>query len=210
MSEGKVEKAMVRELPGLIRDFMDKVLDDNGWEWIRAFKLFLKKQNPWPEVLMVMSDLLKGVSCVATKAVELFKPEEWFQKGEHDGVKIAYVSENLQRVMSGKTETNVPEATLRIHQLCKSSVDGPIIAELGGESVVVTTFAQMRQMVMAQGRGQRGKLLTNGYASIFYIKDANGVLWAVYCFCHVDGWYFYASSVTDPYTCRVGFQVVSC
>ena len=38
-------------------------------------------------------------------------------------------------------------------------------------------------------------LLTNGYANLFYIRDTDGILWAVRVDWGGDGWYVNARSV---------------
>ena len=59
------------------------------------------------------------------------------------------------------------------------SVDGPILAELGGEAKAETTLTEVYSLMEAQKNGENGPLLTNGYANIFYVRDVNGALRAV-------------------------------
>lgn len=214
MSEDMLSKILVRELPGLMRDFMKKVLGENGQEWIEAFKRFLKKQNPWAEITKPKSNLLEFVTEVTLPVIATFSTKDHFKVGEVDGVKIGWLGENFQKHFlagDGKVETNVAEATLRIYRLKKWSVDGPVIAELGGEEVAETTLAQIFEMMKAQGKGQKGNLLTNGYANIFYIRDVNGILWAVDCNWGTSrgDWDVSAYSVASPYGWGADGRVVS-
>ncbi|GBE17095.1 hypothetical protein BMS3Abin15_00931 [bacterium BMS3Abin15] len=94
-------------------------------------------------------------------------------------VKISYLEDNFRENFLGKTEEAIPEIVLRYHKLRKSSVDKPILAELGGKEKAETTLTEMFALMEKQGNGESGCLLTNGYANIFYIHDVNGVLWAV-------------------------------
>lgn len=217
MSEDMLSKTLVRELPGLMRDFTKKVLGPGGLEWLQGFKLFLKKQNPWPviptaqTIAKAVSDLLRFVKEVKLPAIATFLVKDHIKVGEIEGVKIGYVSEDFTREFGSKVENEVAEATLKIHQLKKNSVDSPIIAELGGETVVETTIGQMFEMMKKQGRGQRGNLLTNGYANIFYAQNASGVPWAVSCYCYsVSGdWSVFAIPVTYPNLWYEGRRVFS-
>jgi hypothetical protein len=53
------------------------------------------------------------------------------------------------------------------------------------------------------------RMLKNGYANIFYIKDNKGILRAVRAYWGSDGWYLDASAVDHPYRWRGGHHVVS-
>jgi hypothetical protein len=43
----------IGDLKGLYADLNEKLASDKGHEWHEAFKLFLKKQNPWPKIVKV-------------------------------------------------------------------------------------------------------------------------------------------------------------
>jgi len=160
------------------------------------------------------SGLLEPVSTVTVPAIETFGAKEHFKDDRSGPVVIGFIGSNFRRTFlagEGKIETNITETTLRIHKLVRASVDGPILAELGGEETAETALAQMYELMKAQGQGQKGNLLTNGNANIFYIRDANGTLWAVDCSWHSDNrcWHVHAYSVTNPDTWYEGDQVVS-
>ena len=56
---------------------------------------------------------------------------------------------------------------------------------------------------------KNGPLLTNGYANIFYVRDANGVLRAVSVYWYDGGWDEYAVGVAHPNTWFDGRRVFS-
>lgn len=187
---------------GTVYDLLKKMVDEPD-EWVEATKRFLRKENPWPETVnktveKAKKSLLKLVTTITTAAVEIFSVQEKFRVGEQDGVKIGGLGENFQRVFGSKVEKGVAQATLRIHKLLQSSVDGPILAELG--DTAETTLAQIWEMLKKQGHGQKGDLLTNGYANIFYVKDDDGNFWAINCnwYSYYGDWYVEAYPVTDP------------
>ena len=124
-------------------------------------------------------------------------------------VRISYLGDNFKENFLGKIEESFAGSTLRYGRLKKSSVDAPIIAELGGEVKAETSLAEMFALMRQQPSGESGALLTNGYANIFYIRDKNRMLWAVYCnwddgVCNVD-----AYSVDNPLGWGDGLQVFS-
>ena len=224
MSEGKAGNRAAREFPGLLRDLTQKVLGENGEEWLDALKPFLHKRNPWPEISSIPAKkrykVLQPLKTVAEfpKTAE-FKAIDHLQiTPDNERVTaelvIGYISPNVEDNFladGGKVETSIFDSKLRPYRLRKDSVDGPIIADLGGVEAAETTVAEMIALMKAQGRGQQGILLTNGYANIFYIKDTKGVLWAVCCDWHSDGrcWLVSAGPIAGPGTWSAGFRVFS-
>lgn len=124
-------------------------------------------------------------------------------------MKISWLGDNFKKNFLDKVEEVVAETTLNYHKLKKSSRDILIINELGGEDKAETTLAEMFFQMKKQASGESGVLLTNDYANIFYIRDINGVLWAVYCRWDVVGWYVFADSVEATDDWNAGGQVFS-
>ena len=191
---------------GFSRDLAQKVLGNGGR---------LKKGVKNLLVELSASDLLETVGTVAVQAIATFSAKDHFKVNTSGEVKIGYIWDGFSNAFlagDGKVEADIAEATLRVHKLVKNSVDGPIIAELGGEEVAETSLAQMYELMKAQGQGQQGILLTNGYANIFYVRDVKGVLWVADCrwSSGYDYWDVNAYPVTYPDTWRAGDQVFSC
>lgn len=189
---------------GLLKDLCVK-LDKDPTKWEPALGRLLREENPWEklkfsilEPLKVVAELSK-VDCFCAKDAFAITPDQDRKTAE---LVIGYLGSNFENVFLGddcKIEENISEATIKVFKLNKDSVDRPIIAELGGEEVVETTLAHIYELMRRQGRGQEGILLVNGYANIFYVRDAKGILWAVYCnWVFVsDYWVVYARSVAD-------------
>jgi hypothetical protein len=98
----------------------------------------------------------------------------------------------------GVVEKPMPELRVRKYKLLRIAPDGPIIAELGGESTVEITLAAAFALIKCQGVGEEGFLQTNGFANIFYVRNANGVLCAIRIGWASDGWVVDAIPVADP------------
>lgn len=195
---------------GTVCDLLEKMADP---EWVEATKRFLRKENPWPVIQKIISDLLELIVTVNLPAVDSFRARDHFKVDTSGEVRIGWIGDNFCQVFlsgDGRVETDVPEATLNVYRLLKSSLDGPIIAELG-EQIAEITLAQMFELLKRQGCGQQGVLITNGYTNVFYVRDAKGVLWAVGCLwvSGCGGWDVFAYSITDPDRWSGGLQVVS-
>lgn len=124
------------------------------------------------------------------------------------GGKIAYVSENFKAWFYGKTEKRAARTKLRRAKLTRGALDDEIRKKIGAD-FEETTLAQVDALMECQKNGQPGLFLTNGYANIFYVKDASGTLRVVYVRWGSGGWYVYAYSVACPDGWRVDFLVFS-
>ena len=123
-------------------------------------------------------------------------------------VQIAYLGDNFKNHFLGKVEENVPEARVRIHRLIRPSLDAPIVAALGEKHEAF--LAHLHQLLLRQPKGEQGDLLTDGYANIFYVRDAGNTLWAVGARWCGGGWRVDANSVGSPREWRDDDQVIAC
>lgn len=165
-----------------------------------------------PERTPSILELVSTVVVSATTSKFVAKDKFVINTKRNAPVKISYLGDNFTSWFlngDGKTEDAIMEQTLRYHKLRQSSVDGPIIAELGGAGKSETTLSEMFSLMEKQGKGEDGVLLNNGYANIFYIKDDAGVLRTVFVYWVGDGWYVRADSVESPGRWSGGRQVFS-
>ena len=98
--------------------------------------------KPTPSILELVSTIVVNATTGKFVAKEKFVR----YTGRKAKVKISYLGDNFTEWFlsgSGKTEDPISEQTLRYHKLRKSSVDGPIITELGGEAKAETTLSEM-------------------------------------------------------------------
>lgn len=115
-----------------------------------------------------------------------------------DDVMFSTIWDDFKKRFFDKIENPCGEVSYRKYKLLQIAPDGPIIAELGGEAKVAGTIYAAVSLFKRQGRGQAGFLQTNGYANIFYVKDAKGELCAIRTGWAEDGWVIDAISVADP------------
>jgi hypothetical protein len=154
--------------------------------------------------------LLEFVTTVTVPAVSKFVAADHFKRGETvDGVKC-YLWDNFREHFLGKIEKNVAGCDIRVHKLLRSSRDLGIRSEIG-EDKEETKLANLWSLLKLQGKGEKGALLTNGYANIFYVRDTEDMLWAVGARWRAGyrGWYLYANSVEYPREWFAGFRVCS-
>ena len=127
-------------------------------------------------------------------------------------VKIAYISNSFTEAFlqdEGKTEDQITEEQiLRCSKLRRSSVDTPIIVELGEDKAEIF-LREFWHLLENQPSGNDGILLTNGYANIFYIRNSRGVFYAVDAYWRRDGWNLDVYSVENPNEWDAGSQIVS-
>lgn len=163
-------------------------------------------------VEIVVKKILDTLGTTTTSATtEKFVARDKFRKDSKE-VKFYGIWDNFTNWFlagTGKIEEPIGAQTLRYGKLTKSSVDGPIIEELGGEAKAETTLTELYDLLKKQANGEDGVLLTNGYANIFYIRDASGVLRGVNVHWFDDGWGVGASPVDDPSEWFGGCQVFS-
>lgn len=160
---------------------------------------------------IIMKSFLSLIATVTLPAQPRFVARDHFKvdTSAKAKVKIAFIWNDFQTFLA-KVEEPVGETTLAVRKLTKGLLDKEIRKELGGEKEE-TTLSQFWAMLERQGHGQAGELLTNGYANIFYIRDAEDTLWAVHALWHAGsgGWDVGALSVAGPGGWRAGSRVVS-
>jgi len=156
-------------------------------------EVFSKFPDPIPEPLI---EWLGIVSIPATTRKFVAREKFVRDTSKEAHIRISYLGDNFTKNFIEKVEESFAGSILRYGKLRKSTVDGPIIAELGGGVKAETTLTEMFALMEQQGNGEEGALSTNGYANLFYIRDIRaGMPWTVYCIWLVDGWHVTTSSV---------------
>lgn len=186
---------------GIVYDFLEKLSDP---EWIKAAKEFLRKENSWGKARQAIKKeteaLLELITTVTVPATnEKFVARDRFKKDTNAAtVKISSLGSNFLRWFGDKVEDLIPETVLSCYKLKRSSADCPILGELGGTEEAETTLSVIYALMQKQGHGQDGALLTNGDSNVFYVRDINGVIRAVYVCWRGRGWSVSARKVGNP------------
>lgn len=193
---------------GLLADLRDGNIAKVNRDDFRKM-LGLKPLTPKPESLL---KFLGTVSVPATTELFVAKNKFVTNTSREAPVKINYIGDNFKEWFlfgDGKTKELIGERTLCYAKLRKGSTDAPIIAELGGEAKAETTLAEIFDLMAKQANGEKGALLNNGWANIFYVCDQKGVLRAVDAYWRGVGWRVVACSVECPSGWGDGGQVFS-
>ena len=164
-------------------------------------------------VVAPVKQLLERLSAsVAVPAVKDFTAKEHFvvDTSKKAKVKISYLGNNLKKNFLPKVESDeVAAEELAINKLLEYAYDPAIITALGGEAKVEISLGQFFAAFAKQPNGEKGALLTNGYANIGYVRDIEGVLWAVTASWLGDGWLFEANPLGNPGRWGVGDRFLS-
>lgn len=197
----------LKEITGPLNQLFINLAGENGQTWFEEFKKFLRKEPCWPKQPILE---FLGAVTIPARTERFFAKEKFVVNAKPTApVKIGFISDTFTQWFGGKIEDPMTQQALRCAKLRKSSVDRPIIEELGGEKKAETTLAEVYALTEQQPNGEDGILLTNGYANIFYVRDVSGVLRAVRVHWRGDGWYVHANLVDDLSEWHGGNQVFS-
>jgi hypothetical protein len=149
----------------------------------------------------VIAKLLEEVGQpVDLPAIERFVAREKFVVDRNGELPISHLGDNFRANFLDVVEENVEAAKLTQRKLLKRSVDKPILSALDGEEKARIALAHVFDYLKTADRN---------LWFIFYVKDAKGVLWAVYAGWDDGGWYVDADAVSNPDEWRDGRRVVS-
>jgi hypothetical protein len=214
-----LSRALREFLTGLLNQLIVNLGGEDGDIWEKELKLFLRKEPCWVEAKKVVQRVYKILKPVGTTTISAttqpFVVREKFDKGNLV-VKIGKLDAVFIGEFLCKIEDPIGGQILQYHELLKSATDLPkkpgeqaIITELGGSEVVETTMTGIYQLMVRHANGERGVLLDNGQANMFYVKNAFGVFGAVSIHLTNDGWLVVANSVKDPHEWRANRRVFS-
>lgn len=113
---------------------------------------------------------------------------------------IAWISSTFKENFGNMKATKV-KSNLEYKVLPRYMNDRDIISELKPSEVTLGDFANALE--------NNSHLLKNGYANIFYIRNSENILWAVYARWYGGGWCVLANSVEDPFEWSGGGRVLS-
>ena len=212
------EQQKCKKLASVLVEHQDHfgVMPDDDCQWAiqhpkEAVVLFADAVKN--RLVVAVKKLLERLSTtIALPAMNGFTAKEHFvvDTSSRARVKISGFGTNLKTNFLPKVERGAVAAEdLAVNKLLDYANDPAIITFLGGESKVEISLGQFFAAFAKQPSGEAGALLTNGYANIGYIRDINGVLWAVVGGWGGGGWYFGARPLGDPLGWLPASQVLS-
>jgi hypothetical protein len=154
--------------------------------------------------------LLELVTTASVGAIKSFKSADNFKVDtKKAATRIYYLGDNFEKHFGRKEEGASEAVEIKVYKLLEWSLDAPIITELADKCEI--TLGQFFSLLSKQGKGESGPLLTDGWANIAYIRDDEGILWAVDAFWRADrgGWIVGAHSVERPDRWYDGRRVLS-
>ena len=160
----------------------------------------------------IKSVILTLVGNVTVRPAKMFTAREFFNVNtkRNASVAISYLGDDFIKWFLSKTEERLKDKVgLHYHDLNKNSLDAPIFRELGGETKVETNLAEIAALMKKQAHGEPGALVIDDYANIFYVRNVNGVVYAVCVYWRGRGWNVFTSSVKFPFEWDAGYRVFS-
>ena len=206
----------LREVRGPLDALNKNLTSKDAKEWLSALNKFLRKENPWKEVVKKTKKLLKSLGTVMVPATKKFIFKDEFVKGKND---INWTGKNLVKWFSNIVEEPIEKTKFRKSLLLERSVDNPIIKKLGGRQKVKAYFSQILSLM-------NNVLKRDGTVYIFYAetdvfskdeehlayeneKGKKVVLRAVSVYWDASGWRVNAYIVEFLFRWDVGFVVFS-
>lgn len=137
-----------------------------GWD---SFLRFISGQGK-----IVFDTILTLLGTITVSAQKKFIVRDHFKldTSKNAVVKIGYILGNFTAWFNNLVEDEVTAGELKYHKLEQDAGAEQFFAELGDNSVV--KLSQIFALMRMQPKGEDGVLLTNGYANLFKVRDANG------------------------------------
>ena len=106
-----------------------------------------------------------------------------------------------------RVEEEPEDVNITVHLLKVSSLDNPILQELGTRTPV--RLGHFFALLRAQANGEPGPLLLDDSFNIAHAMGTDGNIWAVYARYHHGHWAMTPRSLTNPCPWPVGTRILS-
>lgn len=210
----------LRDESGPLMDFVRK-RESDPHKWDRALQRTLRGENPWPEKVLVravepkVSNLFTVVRRRELPQIPEFNPRDKFPKlgiyqwmGGDEAFPIGYTDSSLSDMFEkGRVEPIRGKEKLLFRSLMRDATFEEMLNVLQDEKQEVS-LGRAFQMAKEQARGQKGDLLVNGHANLFFIEKTGMVLYVVFNVC-MKAWYFFAFSEKSSGVWSAGSQLIA-
>jgi hypothetical protein len=140
--------------------------------------------------------VLDFVRHVEVPAFTHFVAADHFREGRTPGgLSITWIGANFLRRFAHKVEEYASARELDVYELKRSAGNDAIIDDIGGQPE--TTLHDVWVLLERQAHGEEGPLRTDSRPNVFYVRDAEGVLWAVDAVWGGAGWEIGASALDE-------------
>lgn len=182
MPEESMLGISLRDFSGPMKDLLDKVDGEDGETWLRALKLFLRKDIWFPK-----PKLLRLIDVVETqRVVTTFEARSFFRETDQpDGIKMV-IGDGFKKHFlkgSGKLERDVRAGKVKKYELRQSGGYSSMLAELRSEGELITVaLAQIADLLKSQSCGKFNCFSESPFANDFFSEDISGELCLVTLF----------------------------
>lgn len=144
--------------------------------------------------------------------IDEFLPSRAFEVDAKEGavIKISHRDKHfVGAFVEGEEPLKVFSSTQRV-RYAKLQIfmnHGPIIQAFGGEMRANISLVDIFLILLKQGNGQPGVLVTNGFGNCFYVKDRRNALRVVRVIWEAGGWNISGLSCDMRQGWHAGYQV---
>lgn len=146
-----------------------------------------------PEIEVFLPSRAFAASVAPEAAIKISHRDKHFVSGFVDEEVALKVFPAAQRIRYAKLQTFMNH--------------GPIIEALGGEGKCETSLVDIFLLLLRQGDGQMGVLLTNGFGNCFYARDRRNAPRVVRVIWDAGGWNISALSRDMRQGWHAGYQI---
>ena len=107
---------------------------------------------------------------------------------EDAAVKIFYISNIFKEKFLSRVEEPFPGSTIYGRKLKNSLIDSKTVDEIRGHEKPEVTLTEIYAMMADQPQDEKSILLKNKGVNIFYMKDANDLLYVIHICWNGKGW----------------------
>lgn len=183
-----LSKALREFMTGPLKQLFVNLAGEDGSEWEEELKKFLRKESCWTSLFEAMETVSVPETSEAFIACKKFVCDTDPAVVAKIGIK--HLNRNFMLWFlagDGTIEDPMEEQTLRYAKLREDSLDGPIVAALGGGTKARTTLTAIYALI-AQQAIERDALVCRDLANIFYVRDCAGILRTVSVHRVSGGW----------------------
>lgn len=212
----KITRPQISLLAGKIVTFQDKfsplLFSDALWaienpKAVVALLVEAIQNRPQEEIKIInkiFGSIVATVKIPADKAKFIVNDNFVVNIRETAELKIAFLGGSFRVWFENKKEPKFLGSVIEGRDLVRSATGSDILAEFCERKKVETTMREVRYLMKIQKNGEKGSLLVNGNANIFFVGDINQKLRAVRVRFYAGRFRINSYSITRPAKWQVG------
>ncbi len=214
--DAKISRPQISLLLGKLVTFQDKfsplLFSDGLWaienpKLVIALCIEAIQKRPKEEIKIINKIFSSVVGSTAIMADEKkFIVNDNFKVDirEVADLKISFLGESFRAWFENTKEPRFLGGTIEGRDLVRSATASVIFSEFNERRKIETTLREIHDLMKIQKNGDKGTLLTNGAANIFFVGDINNQLRVVRIRFYAECWRVNSYLVTRPTKWQIG------